>query len=75
MWIGIQLPKLLRIRIRNRSILPCVNRCKYVILELRENLSKFKNCVITGKEEKDCMYEQTGLGLFIFDENRYVSFL
>ena len=23
----------------------------------------------TGKYEKDCMYEQTGLGLFIFDEN------
>jgi hypothetical protein len=31
--------------------------------------------VATGKEEKDCMYEQTGLGLFIFDENRFVSFL
>jgi hypothetical protein len=40
--------------------------------ELRGNLLKI---VITGKEEKDCMYEQTGLGLFIFDENRFVSFL
>jgi hypothetical protein len=64
MWIRIQLPKLMRIRLRNPGILPCETARKFV-----------KNCVITGKEEKDCMYEQTGLGLFIFDENRFVSFL
>ena len=28
---------------------------------------------ITGKEEKDCMFEQTGLGLFIFDENKLIA--
>jgi len=26
-----------------------------------------------GKEEKDCMFEQTGLGLFVFDENRLIA--
>jgi len=26
-----------------------------------------------GKDEKDCMFEQTGLGLFVFDENRLVA--
>ena len=27
----------------------------------------------TGKDEKDCMFEQTGLGLFIFDENKLIA--
>jgi len=26
-----------------------------------------------GKDEKDCMFEQTGLGLFIFDENKLIA--
>ena len=26
-----------------------------------------------GKEEKDCMYEQTGLSLFIFDEDKLIA--
>jgi len=26
-----------------------------------------------GKEEKDCMFEQTGLSLFVFDENRLIA--
>ena len=28
---------------------------------------------VVGKEEKDCMFEQTGLGLFVFDENRLIA--
>ena len=27
----------------------------------------------SGKDEKDCMFEQTGLGLFIFDENKLIA--
>ena len=26
-----------------------------------------------GKEEKDCMFEQTGLSLFIFDEDKLIG--
>jgi len=26
-----------------------------------------------GKEEKDCMFDQTGLSLFVFDENRLIA--
>ena len=26
-----------------------------------------------GKEEKDCMFEQTGLSLFIFDEDKLIA--
>ena len=33
----------------------------------------YNNWLISGKEEKDCMFEQTGLGLFVFDENRLVA--
>ena len=36
-----------------------------------------EHCVLTahisGKDEKDCMFEQTGLGLFIFDENKLIG--
>ena len=28
---------------------------------------------LVGKDEKDCMFEQTGLGLFIFDENKLIA--
>ena len=28
---------------------------------------------VSGKDEKDCMFEQTGLGLFIFDENKLIA--
>ena len=29
--------------------------------------------LLAGKDEKDCMFEQTGLGLFIFDENKLIA--
>ena len=29
--------------------------------------------LFAGKDEKDCMFEQTGLGLFIFDENKLIA--
>ena len=28
---------------------------------------------IAGKEDKDCMYEQSSLGMFVFDENRLLA--
>ena len=37
----------------------------HVLLNLHLNYS--------GKDEKDCMFEQTGLGLFIFDENKLIA--
>lgn len=52
-----------------RFVLFNVRNGKFVgILQIPTHLERNK-----GKEEKDCMYEQTGLGLFIFDENRLIA--
>jgi len=38
------------------------------VLQIPPHLERSK-----GKDEKDCMFEQTGLGLFIFDENKLIA--
>ena len=37
------------------------------------HMTNGKENVAAGKDEKDCMFEQTGLGLFIFDENKLIA--
>jgi len=52
-----------------RFVLFNVKDGSYVgIIQIPAHLERNK-----GKEEKDCMFEQTGLGLFIFDENKLIA--
>jgi len=52
-----------------RFVLFNVKDGSYVgIIQIPSHLERNK-----GKEEKDCMFEQTGLGLFIFDENKLIA--
>jgi len=52
-----------------RFVLFNVKNGKYVgVIQIPSHLERSK-----GKDEKDCMFEQTGLGLFIFDENKLIA--
>ena len=48
-----------------------LERSKGLLVEWCFDLIKYN--FSTGKDEKDCMFEQTGLGLFIFDENKLIA--
>lgn len=52
-----------------RFVLFNVKNGRYLgVIQIPSHLERSK-----GKDEKDCMFEQTGLGLFIFDENKLIA--